>query len=188
VNWNSKLRFNLWYFGTPPWDTGISPPELISFITSHPPGRALDLGCGTGTNVVTLAQANWDVTGIDYAFRAIQAARRRAQKAGVNVDLRVGSVTNIQGISPPLDLVLDIGCFHGLSIQERQLYLENLIKLLAPDGTFFVYAILKNPAQSTGIGIDENDLRIMEKKLGLICRTDGKDRGDRSSTWLAFQK
>ena len=51
-----RLNFTFWYYFHPPWDSGISPPELLEFIEQHPAGRAIDLGCGTGTNVVTLAQ------------------------------------------------------------------------------------------------------------------------------------
>jgi 2-polyprenyl-3-methyl-5-hydroxy-6-metoxy-1,4-benzoquinol methylase len=88
-----KVIFNLWYFKKPPWDTGVSPPELIGFIATHPPGRALDLGCGTGTNVITLAQHGWQVTGVDFARKAIVMGKRKVRQAGVNADLRVGDVT-----------------------------------------------------------------------------------------------
>ncbi len=57
-----RLAFNFWYFRKPPWDSGISPPELLEFIRTHPAGKAIDLGCGTGTNVITLAKAGWQVT------------------------------------------------------------------------------------------------------------------------------
>ena len=40
------LAFNLRYLKKPPWDTGITPPELTRFISSHPKDRALDLGAG----------------------------------------------------------------------------------------------------------------------------------------------
>ena len=35
------------------WDF---PTELMDFLQRHPPGRALDLGCGTGINVITFAR------------------------------------------------------------------------------------------------------------------------------------
>ena len=82
-----KIRFYLLYFGTPPWDTGKSPPELYSFIHKNPPGRALDLGCGTGTNIITLAKNNWDVTGVDYIPKAIHSARKKAVQTGVKANL-----------------------------------------------------------------------------------------------------
>jgi methylase of polypeptide subunit release factors len=71
-----KLFFNLAYLQKPVWDTGISPPELLDFIANHNPGRALDLGCGTGTNSITLAKHGWEVTGVDFVKRAINLARR----------------------------------------------------------------------------------------------------------------
>src|SRR4030066_306033 len=96
-----RLVYQLWYYRKPPWDTGVSPPELLAHIERHPPGRALDLGCGTGTNVITLAQHGWQVTGVDFAWRAIRQAQRKAKRAGVLVDLRVGDVTRLEGGGPP---------------------------------------------------------------------------------------
>ena len=36
-NWLRKTLFNVWYFQRPPWDTGISPPELVEFISDTTP-------------------------------------------------------------------------------------------------------------------------------------------------------
>jgi methylase of polypeptide subunit release factors len=77
-----KLWFNLAYYQKPVWDTGVSPQELLDFIASQVPGNALDLGCGTGTNVVTLAQSRWQVTGVDFAPRAIRIAKKRLNVLG----------------------------------------------------------------------------------------------------------
>ena len=62
-----QLWWNLVYrFGKTPWDTGITPPELRAVVESGqvPPGRALDLGCGTGTNVIYLARHGLEVVGV----------------------------------------------------------------------------------------------------------------------------
>ena len=120
------LVFNLWYFRNPPWDTGISPPELIQFIEANPPGRALDLGCGTGTNVITLFHNGWKVVGIDFALPAIYAARKKAREAGAEVTLRVGDAARINWINDQFDLILDMGCFHGLNAADRHLYLQHV--------------------------------------------------------------
>ena len=79
-----EFWFNLKYLGTPRWDTGISPPELLGFIRASRPGRALDLGCGTGTNLLTLARAGWEVTGVDQAGFSILTARRKFRQAGLH--------------------------------------------------------------------------------------------------------
>jgi len=69
-----------------PWDIGPRP-ELVDLVHTGrlSPGRAIDLGCGTGSNAVFLAERGFDVTGIDFAPAAIAKARRRAVKAGVAV-------------------------------------------------------------------------------------------------------
>jgi len=62
-----RIFFNLWYYRDHPWDTGISPPELMDFNQTYPPGRALELGCGTGINVITFVRREWQVAGLDFA-------------------------------------------------------------------------------------------------------------------------
>lgn len=182
-----RLFFQFWYFRRPPWDTGISPPELLEFLDSHPPGRALDLGCGTGTNVITLAQHGWKVTGVDFAWKAIGTARRKAQRANADVDLRVGDVTRLEGVSGPFDLILDMGCFHNLDAPGRQAYLANIERLLAPDGTFLLYTFMLAPDDESGHGVSPPELMEMAARLKLINREDGNDRGRRASAWLTFQ-
>ncbi|MFQ6101503.1 MAG: class I SAM-dependent methyltransferase [Anaerolineae bacterium] len=61
-SWLFDLQYLL---GRSPWDTGVTPPEVVELIASgdFPPGRALDLGCGTGTNGITLARHGWEVVG-----------------------------------------------------------------------------------------------------------------------------
>jgi SAM-dependent methyltransferase len=182
-----RLKFILMYFGRPPWDTGVSPPELIDFLKSHPPGRAIDLGCGTGTNVLTLAQAGWEVTGIDFVPQAIQAARKKVRKAGAAADLRLGNVTQLDGIQGTFNLVLDIGCFHSLPNSDRQKYLNNLLELLAPGGSFLMYVFFRQPGQD-GPGVSESELQQIASIFRLAWRKDGTERGTRPSAWLEYRR
>ncbi len=183
----SRLIFNLWYFGDPPWDTGISPPELFAFIDSHPPGKALDLGCGTGTNVVTLARHGWQVTGIDFAWRAILQARRKASLAGVKAEFRVGDASSLAEISGSFNLILDIGCFHSLSITAREAYRNNLVRLLSEDGSFLLYAFFRDPF-ANGPGLINSDVEKLQERLNLVQRQDGTERGQRPSAWFTFRR
>ncbi|WXF92354.1 class I SAM-dependent methyltransferase [Curtobacterium flaccumfaciens pv. flaccumfaciens] len=56
---------------------------LASVIWGLPVGRALDLGCGEGGDVVWLAEQGWDVTGIDLSVTALQRGSRATVAAGV---------------------------------------------------------------------------------------------------------
>lgn len=180
-----KLFFNLSYYQKPAWDTGISPPELLDFLRTHAPGRALDLGCGTGTNVITLARHGWQASGVDYARPAIRAARRKARQAGVQVDLRVGDVTRLGGLRGPFDLILDLGCFHSLGQPGKSAYRQNLERLLAPGGTFLLYGFFKPPAGGS-FGLVDQDLTDLAQALRLVDRQDGFNRGGQPSAWLTY--
>src|SRR3954464_6803249 len=109
------LWFALWYWlRRPPWDTGAAPPGRERFVASHPAGRALDLGCGTGTNVVYLAKNGWEAVGLDFVGRAIAKARRRARDAEVECTFVTGDATRLS-VAGPFDLALDMGCLHSIS-------------------------------------------------------------------------
>ncbi len=181
--------YSFYYLSNPPWDTGITPPEVEKFVNSHPPGRALDLGCGTGTNTIYLARHGWQATGIDFVPRAIHLARRKAHNLSEDVDFLIGDVTQEIPKNDGFDLILDIGCFHNLSESIRPRYFENLDRLLAPQGTFLLYGFLRedhtrNPA---GVGLSSTDLNRLRSFLELIACQEGSDRG-RPSAWFTFQR
>ncbi len=181
------LRMEWWYLRKPPWDTGISPPELYAYIASHLPGRALDLGCGTGTNVLTLARAGWQTSGVDISRLAIALAQRRLRQAEVTAEVRVGDVTRLDGFEGGFDFVLDMGCYHHLASAGRQAYRTGINRLLRPGGGFMMYAHHKNtPADPHGI--DERDMERFAAFLRLIKRSDGWERGIYPSLWLEFHK
>ncbi len=183
-----RLFFTLWYLGRPPWDSGISPPELMAFIQTHPAGRAIDLGCGTGTNVVTLAQHGWQVSGVDFVPRAIAQARRKVQRAGLRADLRLGDVTRLEGFEGPFDFALDLGCFHSLSEKGRADYLRRLDALLAPGGFWLMYGFCQSGAERDATGLSPADIEQAQARFQLVSRQDGQDRARRRSAYFLFQK
>ena len=67
----------------PRWDGTEPRPELTELAKGRAPGRALDLGCGTGSDVLYLAGLGWDATGVDFVPRAIATARSRAGGIGL---------------------------------------------------------------------------------------------------------
>ncbi len=181
--------FNLWYiFSRPPWDTGVSPPELMAFIESHSPGRALDVGCGTGTNVITLAQHGWQAVGVDFAASAIRTARKKARQAGVQAVFHVDDATQLKTVQGPFDLILDMGCFHGLSDAGMQAYARNIDRLLAPGGTFLLYVFFRSAPEAARPGVVERDLSVFSPPLKQVHREDGTNMGTRPSAWLTFEK
>ncbi len=80
IDWNDRYRD-----GDLPWDTGRPSSELQRVVGRHAirPCRALEIGCGTGTNSVWLAQQGFEVTGFDMAPLAVERAEQLARAAGV---------------------------------------------------------------------------------------------------------
>lgn len=183
-----RLKFNLSYItNNAPWDSGISPPELYDFIAAHPPGRALDIGCGTGTNLITLANAGWQVEGFDYAARAVNHAKRKLKEAGVSAGVFIDDAHQMKQVNPPFNLALDLGCFHG--IENRSAYLTQLTRILAPNGHWLLYGFFKSNTSQPGPGLVHSDLDLIQRhNLTLLSRKDGWDKRERPSAWLLWQK
>ena len=45
------------------------------------PGRALDIGCGSGRDAVYLAERGWRVTAVDSVDKALASAQQRAARS-----------------------------------------------------------------------------------------------------------
>ena len=185
-----RVLFHYWYFRQPPWDTGISPPELLEFIETHKPGRAIDIGCGTGTNVIALARAGWRVTGVDFAPRAIKLAKQKIKAANVHADLQVNDATKLDGIPGPFDLAFDLGCFHTIPENLRTKYLRQLERILVPGGFWLLYGFLKSSwnTDHTPAGVAEAEISDLATRFIAISRRDGFDNRERTSAWFLFQK
>jgi SAM-dependent methyltransferase len=130
--------------GKAPWDTGIPPPELVELIegpNALEPGHALDLGCGTGTNVIYLVQHGWRAVGIDFSSLAIESARRKSDWVSGAVFLE-GDVTRLSdlGVDGPFDLLLDIGCFHSVVPSRRDAYVREVTRVARPGSLMMIFA------------------------------------------------
>ncbi|MDR7254668.1 hypothetical protein J2X46_003666 [Nocardioides sp. BE266] len=110
---------------------------------SAPFGRAVDLGCGSGSHTIDLAGRGWEATGIDNVPRALERAQARpgADKAR----FVLGDVTRLAdaGVAPGVDLFVDIGCFHGLDDEERSRYADGVTALASPTAAMLVLAFTR---------------------------------------------
>ncbi|MDH3510251.1 MAG: class I SAM-dependent methyltransferase [Gammaproteobacteria bacterium] len=98
-------------------------------------GKALDIGCGSGTDSVFLASLGWEVTALDFMEKALEYTQQRAGEAGVSVTPVVADITTWD---PPeqYDLVLDHGLLHNMDPVRYPAYRERIMHAVAEDGDF----------------------------------------------------
>jgi SAM-dependent methyltransferase len=159
-----SLLYELLYgVGFLPWDTGDVPVELRSLAEGDvalPPGRALDLGCGTGTHAVYLASHGWHVTAVDNVERALRRARSRAAAQSVTVNWVNADVAGLAqlGLEAGFALVFDRGCYHGLSEHQRDAYAAAVTDLAARGATLLIWAMPSSGKPWEPAGADTSEI------------------------------
>ncbi|MBN1442705.1 MAG: class I SAM-dependent methyltransferase [Planctomycetes bacterium] len=146
---------------TPGWDVGRPSSHLVEAVKEGKlrPGRAIEFGCGTGTNAIYLAGEGFDVTAVDVAPTALAIAREEAEKAGVKVRWMVADVLSLPAMEP-FDLIFDRGCYHHVRQYNAAGYVEAARRLSKP-GTLIL--LLAGSDQRAGGGgpprVKEEEIR-----------------------------
>jgi ubiquinone/menaquinone biosynthesis C-methylase UbiE len=103
--------------------------DLLVAALPAPPSRVADLGCGTGTLSLLLAEAGHRVTGVDFSPEMV---RRAQQKAGHAAGFVVGDAADPPMAPASCDVVL---CRHVLwALPDPAAALDRWVALLAPGG------------------------------------------------------
>lgn len=161
--WYGLVYRAAYRMGLTVWERRVPAVDLVELVegpSSPVPGRALDLGCGTGTDSIYLAAHGWDVTGVDMVPRALAAARRKAAAAGVEARFVEGDVTRLRdaGVGDGYSLLLDFGCFHTLPADLRAAYVQSVSAAAAPGALLLIYGFKRPPALApmhAGLTADE---------------------------------
>ena len=178
--------------GDMPWDSGITPPEIMDILTELSPGTALDLGCGTGTVIRDLLETGWCADGVDYVDRAISLAAEKLHPYPPDrYRLFCHDVTKLDTLSAlraPYDLIIDIGCGHNVAGQAAAEYARAIAERLKSGGTFMLYA--SHPRPDSPVGWAPDDVRaIFAPCLELVWHQQGIDSAiGAASSWYRMRK
>ena len=155
-------------FGKPRWDTAEPRPELQALVRDLAPGRALDLGCGTGASVLYLASQGWEAVGVDFAAEAITAATQNARRAGVNATFVLGDASRLDeaSVQGPFDLLLDIGCYHAIPAGRRDAYVAGAAAAARPGADFYLAGISDPPPSWRLLGADGVTSEEIRRRFG----------------------
>ena len=166
-----RFIFGLLYrFGYTPWDGHNLPRPFTEFIEGKDgapgaaPAEVLDIGCGTGDLSIYLARHKWTVTAVDFVEVALAKARAKTEAVGVNVRYLRGDATKLSAYSlGTFSLVIDGGCMHGFSDDDRDAYVRELEKAVKPGGRFFLFAFDEAKRRRPPRGISRPEI---ERRLG----------------------
>lgn len=141
--------------GEAPWDSADPAPELVELVSRRPLAacRALEIGCGTGTNALWLAAQGFDVHAIDLAPLAIERARTKLAAHPGLVELEVRDFLNGPELTrESFQFVFDRGCFHVFDAPEdRCTFAARVAALLAPGGLWLsLIGSTEGPAREFG--------------------------------------
>jgi len=156
-----RRAYDLMYRFGAPWE-GADRVELRALVADGrcapetlrrygaPAARAIDLGCGAGGVSLELAEAGFDVTGVDFSEVALRKAREAAARRGLGTDrvrfvrgdLTAGEVPGVEG---PFDLLVDYGTLDDLPEDGRVAEAAYVTRLARPGARFFLFAFAGAP-------------------------------------------
>jgi len=145
--WDKRYRSN----SKAPWDSGKPDSKLVAAVEAGTlkPGRAVVLGCGSGTNAIYLAKKGFDVTAMDVAPTALAIAKTKADKANVTVRWMVADVLAPPTLKP-FDVIFDRGCYHGVRRVSATGYVKTTDALSKPGTMMLILAGNANEARHYG--------------------------------------
>lgn len=130
--WNDRYKD-----GNLPWDIQ-EPDENLSVLIGSgkvPKGKALEIGCGTGTDSIWLARQGFDVLGVDLAPEAIEMAKHKMNGEPLSCDFAVMDFLKEDNLPQGFNFVFDRGCFHSFDEEsDRKLFVAHVSRVLTPDG------------------------------------------------------
>ena len=121
-----------------PWHSDEPPPMLVDAARRRDvPGKALDIGCGSGVYSTYLAKRGWQVTGLDFIAKAMELARERSETEGVRVDWIQADMFSWEA-PHRFDVILDSGCLHNFGRRAIPKYKKRILSWLATDGEYIL--------------------------------------------------
>lgn len=114
-------------------------PSLVTEISAHQPGSALDAGCGVGGDALWLAARGWQVTALDVSRTALDQARRTAQAAGPDFVQRIDWIQADLTEWEPGQRAFDLVTSHYVHVPgPPEVLFRRLASWVAPGGSLLV--------------------------------------------------
>jgi SAM-dependent methyltransferase len=131
-DWNERYKAD-----ELPWDTNEPDENLVELIESRTvfPCKALEIGCGTGTNSLWLAGQGFSMLGVDISQEAVNRANKKKENLSLSCDFAQLDFLHDMSLRQSFDFVFDRGCFHVFDQEEeRLLFARQVSRVLKTNG------------------------------------------------------
>ena len=180
--------------GQLPWDTGQSEPLLVEFVTSGgvSPAPTLEIGAGTGTNAIWLAERCFDVVGVDVSPLAVERAHAKMEGRALRCRFAALDFLTVPPPGGPFQFVFDRGCFHAFDeTDDRQRFAAQVVAALAPGGLWMsIIGSTEGPPREVGPprrSAREVTLAI-EPVLEIVELRSAEFRGHGAKAWFCLSR
>jgi 2-polyprenyl-3-methyl-5-hydroxy-6-metoxy-1,4-benzoquinol methylase len=113
--------------------------HLTAEVADLRPGRALDAGCGHGSDTLWLAARGWNVTAVDFATTALAYARSTAEAMGADVAGRIDWVqADLAAWTPQRDAYELLVCLYVHVAGSVEEMVQRMATGVARGGTLFL--------------------------------------------------
>jgi len=180
--------------GELPWDTGEPEPLLVEFVSARRvrSARTLEIGAGTGTNSIWLAERGFDVLGIDFAPRAVERAEKKLNGRALPCRFAALDILSAPPEGGPFEFVFDRGCFHVFDEpEERARFAARVAAMLAPGGLWLsLIGSTEGPPWEVGPPRrSANDVTLaVEPALEILELRAAEFRGHGAAAWFCLSR
>lgn len=136
---------------------------IDSYDVRRPIERVLDIGSGIGNHVMYFAEQGLSAAGIDISESAIDIARKRADRRGVDVEYETGSAETLPWTDDTFDLVVSDGVLDHVRFTEAKRIIEEIKRVSAPNA--YIFLSLRSTTDSEcgrGERVEENTYVMQE--------------------------
>jgi cyclopropane fatty-acyl-phospholipid synthase-like methyltransferase len=147
----SKEIYTEIYRSAAPWEIDQPQPEIIRLeLEGKIVGTVLDVGCGTGENVLFLAERGYKTLGIDFVEAVVEQAREKAARRHVAARFAVHDVFDVTSLGMCFDTVIDSATFHAFSDPERVRYSQVVHATMKPGAVLHLICIADRESYTGG--------------------------------------
>ncbi len=149
------------------WYKGLR--DLLAYYLKKEPHRKLkilDVGCGTGMNMLFIESLGHTAYGVDVSSKAVMYAKKRKLS-----HVSLGSITKIPFGDETFDVVLGMDVIGLLSDKEVKIAIAEMYRVLKPNGVTFIHTAALEFLRSSHDKVSHVQRRYTMSRLGQLFNT-----------------